>query len=267
MSWQQRTVQANGVDLNIVDAGQGDPALIFLHYWGGSSRTWAPVIERLCAAQRCIAVDFRGWGESGKNPTDYRLETLAEDILALLENLRLTRFVLVGHSMGGKVAQIVATRRPAGLTQLVLIAPAPPTALAVPADKQQSYIDNYSSPKGVERALDLLSPPDGADHYRQRLLAYRQQIIEDTLTGSIGAKRAWPEQGMGEDIAAAVATIAVPVHIIVGSADTVEQEASLRNAFNSVLPATTFTVLPGVGHVASLEAPAEVADAIRSALI
>ena len=67
------------------------------------------------------------------------------------------------------------------------------------------------------------------------------------------------------DISAEAARIAVPVHIIVGSADVVESEGSLRTAFATVLPAARFTVLPGIGHLSPLEAPAELAAAIRNA--
>src|SRR5689334_13578935 len=74
-------VRVNDVDLNVVTVGRGAAALVFLHYWGGSSRTWAPVMEHLASSNRCVAIDFRGWGESSKAPTDYTLETLANDVI------------------------------------------------------------------------------------------------------------------------------------------------------------------------------------------
>ena len=57
------------------------------------------------------------------------------------------------------------------------------------------------------------------------------------------------------------------MRVIVGTADPVESEASLREAFGKVIPSAEFIVLPGVGHLAPLEATAEVTDAIRSAQI
>lgn len=60
-------------------------------------------------------------------------------------------------------------------------------------------------------------------------------------------------------------TWAVPVHVIAGADDSVEPEASLRASLGKVLPHATFSVLPGVGHMAPLEAPARLAEAIRSA--
>jgi len=66
--------QINDIELNVRDQGQGENALLFLHYWGGSSRTWCEVIERLENDFRCIAYDHRGWGTPG-NVTQIRWET------------------------------------------------------------------------------------------------------------------------------------------------------------------------------------------------
>jgi 3-oxoadipate enol-lactonase len=80
---------------------------------------------------RCVAYDHRGWGESDKPETGYSIPELANDAGALIQALGLTRYVLIGHSMGGKVAQRLAAKRPEGLEALILVAPAPPTPMAV----------------------------------------------------------------------------------------------------------------------------------------
>ena len=61
----------NGIQLNVRDEGRGEPSLLFLHYWGGSSRTWDLIINRLKPDFRCVAYDHRGWGESEKPETGY----------------------------------------------------------------------------------------------------------------------------------------------------------------------------------------------------
>ena len=256
MSDKQSIHRVNGVDLNVVEIGEGSPTLLFLHYWGGSIGSWLPVIEGLSEHNRCVAMDFRGWGRSSKDATDYSLETLADDVLGVVDQLDLTEFIIIGHSMGGKVAQIVAARKPDGLKALILMAPAPPTALDVPKKQREAMIASYQSREGVGGIIAALPLSDAA----------REQIIGDALRGSPDAKRAWPEQGMTQDISAQAAKIAVPIHIIVGSADVVETPDSLRAAFGKAISSTGFTVLPGVSHMAPLEATAEVGGAIRSAL-
>ena len=70
-------IEANGIRLNVRDQGRGTPALVFLHYWGGSSRTWEEVI-RLLPHCRSVAIDFRGWGESDAPESGYAIADLAE---------------------------------------------------------------------------------------------------------------------------------------------------------------------------------------------
>ena len=256
MSSKMSIHRVNDVNLNVLDTGGGGPALIFLHYWGGSVRSWEPVIKSLSKDHRCIAIDFRGWGQSSRDAKDYDLETLANDVVAIIDDLGLKQFVILGHSMGGKVAQLVAARRPQGLRQLILMAPAPPVPLEVPEEQRQAMTASYETREGVMEIIAKLPLSE----------ASREQIVEDALSGAPAAKRAWPKQGMTMDIRDQATRIDVPVHIIVGSADVVETEASLRKDFGKVLPSTTFTVLPGVSHMAPLEATSQVVDAIRSAL-
>lgn len=258
MASKQDIHRVKGVDINVVEAGEGNPTVLFLHYWGGSSRTWGPTIETLSKTNRSIAIDFRGWGESSKDSDDYSLQTLASDVIELIDQLGVNDFVIVGHSMGGKVAQIVAARQPEGLKGLVLFGPAPPTPMTVPEEVRKSYLGLYDTREGVEAVIGNLTPHTLPD-------SYREQIIEDGLKGAWRAKREWPERGMIEDISASTPKINVPVHIIAGGDDAVEPEASLRENFKSI-PGVTFTVIPGVGHIAPLEKPVELAKAIRAAL-
>ncbi|MBA3659529.1 MAG: alpha/beta hydrolase, partial [Gemmatimonadales bacterium] len=119
---------ANGNVTEVVHRGpQRGPALVFLHYFGGSSREWAGVMDQLDGEHRCIAPDLRGFGQSGAPETGYTVRDYADDVAALVERFELTRFHLVGHSMGGKVALAFAARRPPGLEGVVLLAPSPPT--------------------------------------------------------------------------------------------------------------------------------------------
>jgi 3-oxoadipate enol-lactonase len=101
-------LRAGELSFNLLETGSGEPALLFLHYWGGSARTWNAVMLRLSTDFRCIAYDQRGWGQSDAPAQGYSIQDLAFDARQILEALRLRRYVLIGHSMGGKVAQFFA---------------------------------------------------------------------------------------------------------------------------------------------------------------
>jgi pimeloyl-ACP methyl ester carboxylesterase len=93
------------------------PTLVFLHYWGGAARTWRPVTDRL-PGRAALAIEARGWGRSRKLPGPYTLEQLARDTHEIVNDAGVTDYILVGHSLGGKVAQLVAAARPVGLGRL-----------------------------------------------------------------------------------------------------------------------------------------------------
>lgn len=251
-------IATNGITLNLLDEGAGEPALVFLHYWGGSSRTWRHVIAALGPGFRTIALDQRGWGQSDAPDSGYALADLAADAAGVIEALGLRRYILVGHSMGGKVAQLLASRRPAGLAGLVLVAPSPPTPLGLPMEIRQGMVEAYATRDSivatVEQVLagNALAPDD------------LETVIADSLRGSRAAKAAWPLAASQEDISAAVALIAVPALVISGQDDRVDPPAILQRELLPRLPQATLNLLPGIGHLSPLEAPHELAASIEA---
>src|ERR1700733_2250386 len=115
------------------------PTLVFLHIWGGSHRIFPPVIARLASGCAVVSYDHRGWGAARDLPGPYGIDELADDALAVVAELCISRSIVVGHSMGGKVAHIPASRRPKGLAPPPPIAPAPPRP-AVDAETAEALI-------------------------------------------------------------------------------------------------------------------------------
>jgi pimeloyl-ACP methyl ester carboxylesterase len=259
MSFVIRNLRANGLDFNVRDIGSTEPALVFIHYWGGTGRTWDLVAKPLSESHRCIAPDLRGWGASDKKAGSYDLHTQADDIAGIIQALGLSQYILVGQSMGGKIAQILGARRPTGLKGLVLVAPAPPTPIGAPKEQRDAMLNSYQSAAGVDVALSIIS-------HRPLSPELRQQVTEDTLGGAPAAKSAWTQEGMTLDITGLVGNINVPTTVIVGGADKVETEPLLRKELASRIGGTEFIILPGVGHLSPLEAPAELAAAITKAV-
>ena len=238
---------------------QGDrPTLVFLHYYGGSSRTWSAVIEALPADMGFIAPDLRGWGRSEHTVDGHTLAGYAEDIEAVLAASHLDDYVLVGHSMGGKIAQLIASRRPAGLRGVVLVAPAPPTAMALPPEARAGLAAVYDTRESIEGALDhvltarALSPEQ------------REQVIEDSMCGVREARLAWPMTISQEDITDAARRIDVPVLVLSGDEDKVDATATLRAELMPHLAQGELRVLSGVGHLIPLEAAEEAARSIAA---
>lgn len=227
-------------------------AVVFLHYWGGSHRTFDPVIERLAGGWTVVSYDQRGWGAARELPGPYGLAQLADDALDVVRGLGIGRYVLAGHSMGAKVAQLAASRRPEGLAGLVLIAPAPPLPTA-DAEAGQALSHAYDSRMTIDDALRnvLTSRPLPA--------GLRDQVMTDSLAARDEARLAWPLHGITADIAPAASAIDVPVQVLAGEQDKVEPPAVLETNLLPVIPGARMTVIEGTGHLSPLEAPGQVA--------
>jgi pimeloyl-ACP methyl ester carboxylesterase len=224
------------------------PTLVFLHIWGGSHRAFAPVIARLSSGCAVVSYDHRGWGAARGLPGPYGISELADDALAVIAGLGLRRYVLVGHSMGGKVAQLAASRRPEGLAALALIAPAPPRP-AFDARAAEALTHAFDSRETVSDALEHMLtaqplPPD-----------LREQMINDGLAGNREAQLAWPLGGITMDITAATRAIEVPVHVLAGGQDRVDPPESLEANLLPFIPGARMTVVEGTGHLSPLEVP------------
>jgi uncharacterized protein (TIGR02246 family) len=249
-------VESNGTRIRVKQQGNGELALVFLHYYGGSSRTWDVVASALSDRYRIVATDHRGWGDSEAPADGYTIADMATDAQGVIEALGLRRYVLVGHSMGGKVAQMIASRRPSGLEGLVLVAPSPPSAMPLSDEQRATLTGAYQTRESVEFVIDhvLTAKPLAP--------AQREQVIEDSLRGAPQAKAGWPNVAMREDITAATASIDAPTIVISGELDQVDHVATLEAELLPRIPHAAMHILPGVGHLSPLEAPTDLARLI-----
>lgn len=111
--------------LHVDDGGAGGLPVVFVHSAAGSTEHWSAQLRHLRATRRAAALDLRGHGRSAPpRDGDYRIQSLAADLGAALDYLRLQRVVLVGHSLGGVVAATYAGAHAQRLAGLFLLDPA-----------------------------------------------------------------------------------------------------------------------------------------------
>lgn len=256
-------LKINGTVLNVFEAGVGNhnktrPSLVFLHYFGGSSCAWAEVIERLSKDYHCVAPDLRGFGASDA-PTplkDYAVKDYADDVADLILTLTIENYVLVGHSMGGKIALAFAARNPTGLQSLILLAPSPPTPEPIKEDERAKLLASHGNARVATETICKVA-------VRKLSGEIFERSINDNLRSSDAAWKAWLESGSREDISSEVGRIKVPVLVVAGEKDEAMTVKLLKREVVRRIEGARLLVVPEVKHLLPLETPATVADLIR----
>lgn len=122
--WIEGTCEGNGIDMHYFRTGGNKSPVVLLHGLMTSGICWTPVARVLEKDYDVIMPDARGHGNSGVPDQGYLYENLAADVVSLIDALDLVNPVLVGHSMGGMTAAVVASRNPKRLRGLILVDPA-----------------------------------------------------------------------------------------------------------------------------------------------
>lgn len=117
---EHRWVEANGLRVHVAETGSGRPVLL-LHGWPQHWYEWRQVMPALAGEARLIAPDWRGAGWTDAPRGDYRKETLADDLFALLDALELDRASVAAHDWGGWAATLAAIRRPERFERLLTL--------------------------------------------------------------------------------------------------------------------------------------------------
>ncbi len=112
----------DGVGLAYEDEGSGDATpLVFIHGWTANRHRWDHQLEHFKSGRRVIRLDLRGHGDSDKPEQTYTIRGLADDVRRLLDDRGVDRFIPIGHSMGGMIAQTLALAHPDRVERMVLV--------------------------------------------------------------------------------------------------------------------------------------------------
>jgi 3-oxoadipate enol-lactonase len=252
-------IAAGGSTFGYREFGAGEPALLFMHGYLGSSAVWSALLPLLAARRRCIAIDARGVGDSDRSPDGYTLDGWVADVLAVADALGLDRFDYVAHSLGGLTGYRLALDHPERLNHLVLVCPSPagpPRAgREAFAAFRAAWADGDAAALAALLAAVSVRLPDAA-HTAER--------GRTALTATAGHVDALLDAVADLDLRPALAELTVPTLMLLGAADPA-LPAGLADFGR--LPDATLDVMSGVGHVPQLECPAAVADVIERFLV
>lgn len=243
-----------------------DRLVVFcLHFLGGSGRGWSWVLERLPPQVRCVTIDLPGFGGSAEL-TGYTVEAMATFVMRTIRDVAPARWMLVGHSMGAKLAAIIVRHAEdgapglGGLERIVLLAGSPPGPEPMEDDRRQAmrgWFGGDDASRHEQARGFIAGATGGALAEPRRLLA-----VEDVLRASRPAWLAWLDGGSREDWREHVGVLQTPALIVAGAED-----GDLGPDAQARLMAPHFAhhrlvTLDGAGHLLPLERPDEVARLI-----
>lgn len=271
----ERLVELGGIDIAIAEAGTGGRPFLLLHGFTGAKEDFTAWLDPLAdAGWHAVAPDHRGHGASTKPASEdaYSFDILTDDAFALVEFLGWDRFALLGHSMGGMVAQLMAGRAPERLEALVLMDTDHGPMGSLDPELVQTAVSIVRD-RGIDGLADIMattdSPLDSPAH--QRVLAERPgyAAFEDrkfrATSPALYAAMA-PAFTATPDRLGALASLppTLPCLVMVGEQDTPMLEGSKQMA--AAIPHACLAVIPEAGHTPQFENTAAWWEALSSFL-
>lgn len=243
--------------MNYIRVGNGETTLVFLHFFGGSINSWTGVINQLKTDFTCVAIDLLGFGNSPKPKKELSVNDHAEDVIDLIQDLNIENYILIGHSMGGKITLAIAAKNPAGLRSLLLVAPSPPTPEPTTNKDRMTMLETFGSPYLIERLINGITAKPLSPKTLNETIKEHLQISKIAWDG-------WITNGSQEDITFLMPHIKVPLKIISGVSDPNFSTDFLKKEFAKYFPTAIFESLKDTGHLIPIEVPTKLIDSIKS---
>ncbi len=239
-------LQIRGHRLHYLEAGAGRPILCF-HSTPASAAFYGPQLEHHASRYRVIAIDLRGHGDSDKPHGEYRIAEFLEDYEAIVRELALDDFVLVGCSVGGIVAQLYAMAHPTALRGLVLI--------GAPCSRRGRDVAGFHRAvreKGWETVVRGLVAKQLHPSMPEHVKAW---AVREYLKTPLHVREA-EEEALLADVhhTHRLHEITVPTLLVAGEAE--EREIFEQMALMATrIPRATHHVIPGAAHMPNFERP------------
>ncbi len=239
----------NDVGIGYADEGHGVP-LLFVHGFPLSRGAWQKQVDALRASCRVIAPDLRGFGESQAGTGAIPMAQYADDLHALLQQLKTGPVVLIGHSMGGYVSFALLRRFPEMVSGLVLVSTRAGKDTPEAAAGRRATAEKVQA-KGVEVVVEAMASKMLAADNHDRAMAeqVREFMVTSKPEGVIGALLGMAER---PDATAEMAGISVPALVITG-ADDLLIPASESEKLAQAIPGSQLKIVPHAGHLVAFE--------------
>jgi len=270
----RRVPGADDIELHLLEWSREGVPLLLVHGFGHHAHVWDDLAPALAPYYRVLALDLRGHGDSGRDPAGrYDPETLVRDLDAATQSLGIDRLVLVGHSLGGRVAMRFAAAHPDRMAGLVVVDAGPELdwrGVLKIRDETARTPESFASVAEYERLL-ARALPMAAPHVLARLARhglrprddgrfepkldpfFRRAMQEDAPASSEARVRA--AEAESQALWAMLERIPCPTLVVRGAASDVLAPETAERMAEEALPNGTLAVVPRAAHAVMLENP------------
>lgn len=253
-----------GTSLEYDVRGSGPPVL-FLHAFPLNLKMWDAQARALERTHQVVRFDARGFGGTPPGDGLLTMERIADDAVALLDHLGLSKAIVCGISMGGYAAFALVRRHPGRLKALVLAdtRTAPDSPEAKRTRSAQAETVRREGPAGIADAFLQKGVGDTTRNERPEIVArVKEMILAASARGIVDALAGLAARA---DSAPTLREIKVPTLVVCGAEDTLTPVAD-SEAIHRGIPGSALEVIPRAGHLSALEDPARFNDALATFL-
>jgi pimeloyl-ACP methyl ester carboxylesterase len=245
-------VERDGTRLAGFDEGDGQRAILFLHGLAGHAGEWSSTAKHLPGDVRAVAADARGHGRSERTPVDVSLGAQTADAAFLVEQFGLAPVVVVGQSMGGLVAMLLAARRPELIAGLVVVEADPDQGSAETAAEVGAWLRSWQVPfRSRDEAVRFFGGSPGSAEAWAGGLEERPDGLWPAFDADV--LREMLDDAIGRDYWTEWKAIECPILIVRGQRG--ELAAGRAERMAASVKGATVVEIEGAGHDAHLDQP------------
>ena len=247
--------RVNGIDMNYEISGkENGPPVVLHHPLATELSVWDELTAALSPAYRVIRFDARGHGKTEAPKGPYKMEGLADDVIALMDHLKIEKSRYLGLSMGGFVGNILAYAHPDRFHSLVLVSTSSNMSPAreIWSGRIKAVAADGMSKPIVEGSMQRWISADALSN-KPALVSRLSKMVADTPpAGFIG----WCEAIMNFNVTDRLKDVRLPVQIIAGALDPATPPAMMQVMHNKIKGSEDVEI-PGTAHMLQVEEPAK----------
>jgi len=250
-------VAVDDITVSYNDEGKaGDPVIIFIHGFPFNKSMWDEQLKALNGNYRVIAYDVRGHGDSDSGTGDFSIYLFADDLLSLMDALKIDKAMLCGLSMGGYIALNAVEKYPDRFDALIL---SDTTCIADTPEAKEKRLKTIESIKknGVEKfaeeSIKNLFAPESLSTKKEEIAAVRDMIVNTSKKSLYKTLRAFYER---KETCSKLSDINIPVLIMVGNEDKITPPEAAQMMHEKIEDSVLY-IIEHAGHLSNIENPLE----------